>query len=155
VVVALHAELPREIADGFAAAAGLELAPCNEWDEALSMLERAYRDGAASKLPLHSQSELWKFAYLHGHVETAMPRLAAIPFNRDFPTMAENGRWQLLAYRIRSGRTDLTVPVLDRDNRSLPYLEAAALQVVRLETIAAAADTVRKLRAALPSRPVE
>src|SRR5262245_53850413 len=84
-----------------------------------------------------------------------MPRLAAIHFNRDFPHMAENSRWQLLAYRIRSGRTDLTVPVLGPEDQSLPYMDAAALQIARLENIATAADVVRKLRAALPPKPIE
>jgi hypothetical protein len=149
---ALHGELPRSLADDFAERAGLDLGACDEWESALAILEQAHRNGANPRFGMANQSLLWKHAYLQGHVETVLPRLAAIPFNRELEHAADARAWQLKCYRIRAGGIDM-VPAQPGD-QSPGYIEAATMQVAALEGNTAAAGTVRELRAALAPKPI-
>jgi hypothetical protein len=153
LVAALHEQSPEWRDQHFVEAAALDLAASEDWDAALALLEQAHRDGGTPRFSVGRESLLWKHAYLQGQVETVMPRLAAIPFNRELAHRAGFRAWQLLAYRIRSGRTDVSVPVLAESRDQTPgYLEAAAMQVAALEHVPAAAHTVDDLRRVLVPR---
>jgi hypothetical protein len=98
------------------------------------------------------QSLMWKFAYLQGHIDTVLPRLAAIPFNRENSHAASARAWQLATYQIRAGKGDVQVPVLESHDQPPGYVEAGATQIAALEGIPSRAETVRELRRVLKPR---
>ena len=85
VIRALHADLPARLGETFAVGAAVELGDSGDWDNALAILERAHQDGGSPYVHMSTESHLWKHAYLQGHVDTVLPRLAVIPFNRKVP----------------------------------------------------------------------
>jgi hypothetical protein len=150
---ALHDQSPQTFDGRFAESAALDLGACGDWDNALAILERAHQGGASPQINMSSQSLLWKHAYLQGHVETVLPRLAAIPFNRELAHAAASRAWQLAAYRIRAGGNDAHVPAVAPEEQIPSYVDAAAIQMAALEGIPSAArERVDELRRALVPR---
>jgi hypothetical protein len=152
MVRAVHAALPESLGASFAEEAALALGACGEWDDALGVLEQAHRDGANPHINLVTESSLWRHAYLQGEVDTVLPRLAAIPFHRDRAHAAEGRVWQLVAYRLRAGRTDIHVPAIAKARQPFGYAEAAAMAIAALEGTPSAAQAVAELRRVLAPR---
>jgi hypothetical protein len=152
-VSALHKELDPALADDFAEAAAIELGSCGDWKHALAILDRAHQGGATPHINVSNESLLWKFAYLQGHIETVLPRLAAIAFHGT-STAAEMRAWRLVTCQIRAGSDDVHVPVLGHDQQSDGYVEAAATKVVALEGRPFGAETAAALRRALEPKTV-
>ena len=154
VIRALHADLPARLGETFAVGAAVELGDSGDWDNALAILERAHQDGGSPYVHMSTESHLWKHAYLQGHVDTVLPRLAVIPFNRKVPHAAGERAWQLLTYRVRSGRNDVRVPALARHAQTPGYEEAAAMQIAAFESIPSAAEAVAELRRAFAPQEI-
>jgi hypothetical protein len=145
-VSALHAQLPQSVAERFTACAALNLGAAGEWDDALSILERAHRGGASPHIHWQYQKELWRLAYLQELVDTVLPRIAAIPFDRNLEHAAGERAWQLIAHRIRAGRKGVHVPAVAPEDQVSGYTEAVAIQIAALEGTLAAAEAVAELR---------
>ncbi len=122
-----------------------ELAKAGAWDALLSMLRSAQRHAPTIDISRLDENCIWRLAYLHGAVETVMPELAEFPFRSDQPKTRERRQWQLAAYRIRSGRTDIRVPVI-AGKQPDGYAEAAAMQIAALADDPSAADLVDQLK---------
>jgi hypothetical protein len=155
VIRALHAELSGLVVASFAENAAVALGACGEWNDALAILDHAHRDGANPHINLANESALWKHAYLQGEIDTVLPRLAAIPFHRDRAPAAPGRAWQLIAYRIRAGHSDIPIPVLAEGDQPFGYAEAAAMKVVALEETPSAAETVADLRRVITPHTTE
>lgn len=155
VIRALHAELPSLAAASFAENAAVALGACGEWNDALAILDHAHRDGANPHINLANESELWKQAYLQGETDTVLPRLAAIPFHRDRAHAAAGRAWQLIAYRVRAGQTDISIPVLAEADQPFGYAEAAAMKVAALEETPSRAEEVADLRRVIAPHTTE
>lgn len=98
---------------------------------------------------------MWKQAYLQGEIDTVLPRLAAIPFHRDRAHAAAGRAWQLIAYRIRAGQTDIPIPVLAEADQPFGYAEAAAMKVAALEETPSRAEEVADLRRVIAPHTTE
>ena len=152
VLSELHDYLLEQRVARITESAALSLGQCGDWEHALAILKRAHADGASPYINMVTQSLLWKFAYLQGGAETVLPRLAAVPFNRELPHAAELRSWQLVRDRIRAGLDDAHVPVIATGDQPHGYREAAAMKIAALEGVAAAAEQVRALRGVLEPR---
>jgi hypothetical protein len=150
----LQGKLPESIGGSFAERAALGLGSSGDWDGALSVLEQAHQDGANPHINMSSQSQLWKHAYLQGLIDPVLPRLAAIPFNRELAHAAGRRAWGLVAYRIRAGDNEVQVPALTPEQQVPGYTEAAAMQIAALEGISSAAETIAELHRLLRTKPM-
>jgi len=138
----------------FTVNAALALAAADEWDPALRILQRAAQTGIG--IPIYRAHErlFWKYAYLYGRVDTAMPVLAALPFSPTLGHLVAYRKWQLKTYQIRAGLGGERVPLIE-GKQPMGYDEAAAMQVAALADDPAAADYVHALRAAVNPRTME
>ena len=156
IVVALHEELLNRGETAISEAAALTLAEFGDWERALAILTGAHRDGASPRFNLSTQDLLWKHAYLQGHADTVLPKLAAIPFDRNISHAKGLRAWQLLAYQIRAGRSDVCVPVVEPKDQTPGYVEAAVIQIADLADESSEANTVRELRRVLKTtKPIK
>jgi len=154
IVVALHKELLRRGEAGSSEDAVLALAKFGDWERAFAILEEMDRDGANPRFNLSMQDLLWNHAYLQGHAGTILPKLAAIPFDRDVAHAKDLRSWRLLAYQIRAGRSDVCVPVIEPNEQTHGYADAAVMQIAELVDDPAEARTVRELRRVAKIEPV-
>ncbi len=157
LVSTLHARSLQPLGPGqysFMASAASSLAQAADWPHAVEILEDARR--MRTKLDLGGSFEdlLWKYAYLHGETERAMPVLARVSLRNDQPHSLDDRAWRLKAYQIRAGKRDVEIPIIET-NRQLHYMEAVATQIAALEDDPAAANLVQSLRRSLRPRPVE
>jgi hypothetical protein len=125
----------------------LIFAGLGDWDRALSLLENAHARGASRHTSFAAQGLLWKHAYLQGEIETAMPRLARIPFDSALSHTPSLREWLHKTYRIRAGKDDVVVPVLEHSAQPPGYVEAAATKVAALDRQGRTveADTLRSV----------
>ncbi len=153
-VVALHDELLETNVSSITERAAVALAKFGDWDGVLTILERGHRDGRYMHFNLGNQILLWKLAYLHRQVETVLPRLAKIPLENEAAHVVEERSWRLMTYRIRAGMVGTRVPVIEHDDQSLGYVEAAATQIAALEGDPSAGGFVAELRRVLKPKSV-
>jgi hypothetical protein len=134
--------------------AARDLATADEWGHALEILQRARRHSGDIRIETVYEAVLWKYAYVHRRVDTAMPVLAEIPFSADFPHLVEYRAWKLKAYQIRAGMPGIVVPVIEGDQPH-GYSLAVAMQIAALADDPSAAELVRNLRRVLRPRTIE
>jgi hypothetical protein len=154
VVVALHEEPFKKGKNGNAQWVALTLAESGDWDCVITILEQAHRNGENPSFSISTQSLIWKHAYLQRQVGTVLPKLAAIPFNRDLSHAKGLRAWQLLAYQIRAGRSDVCAPIIEPEKQTHGYADAAVMQIAELADDPTESRTVRELHRVLKIRPV-
>jgi hypothetical protein len=130
------------------------LGAVGDWDSAFQLLDQAHRDRESPYVHQSTQALLWKYAYLQGRVETVVPRLANIPFDREHPHMAGERAWQLLTYQVRAGLDGVRVPVLTSERQTPGYVEAAAMQIAALEGVSPSAEVLAELERVFSPKPV-
>jgi hypothetical protein len=101
------------------------------------------------------QERLWRHAYLDGLTETVLPRLAAIPFDRSLAHAKELRAWWLTVRQIRAGNPAVRVPVIEPDQQSPGYVEAAAIQIAALAGDSSQMRVVEDLRGVLTPKTIK
>jgi hypothetical protein len=132
----------------------LTLAKAGDWQHVLAVLTNSHQHDPDISIGFAVQLRLWKYAYLDGLTDTVLARLAAIPFERDVAHAKELRDWWLLAHQIRAGNPAVRVPVIEPDQQSPGYAEAAAIQIAALTGDASQARIVEDLRRVLKSKTV-
>jgi hypothetical protein len=110
----------------------LALVRAGDWQHALAVLTSGHQHDPDLSMSFSIQERLWRHAYLDGLTETVLPRLAAIPFDRSLAHAKELRGWWLTARQIRAGNSVVRVPVIEPDQQSPGYVEAAAIQIAAL-----------------------
>jgi hypothetical protein len=87
-------------------------------------------------------------------VDTVLPRIAAIPFDRALEHAAGVRAWRLVAYQLRAGRKGVHVPALAPEDQVSGYTEAVAMQIAALEGIPAAAEAIAELHCVFRPKPM-
>jgi hypothetical protein len=133
----------------------LTLAEAGDWEHVLTVLTNGHRHDPDLSIGFAVQQRLWRYAYLDGLTETVLPRLAAIPFDRDVAHAKELRAWWLTAHQIRAGNTAARVPVIGPDQQSPGYVGAAAIQIAALAGDSAQARVVEDLRRVLTPQTIK
>src|SRR4051794_41174829 len=84
-----------------------------------------------------------------------LPRPAALPFDRSLAHANELRAWWLTAYQIRAGNSAVRVPVIEPDQQSSGYVEAAAIQIAALAGDSSQAKVVEDLRRVLTPKTIK
>jgi hypothetical protein len=110
----------------------LTLAEAGDWQHVLAVLTSGHQHDPDLSTSFATQERLWRHAYLDGLTKTVLPRLAAIPFDRSLAHAKELRGWWLTVRQIRAGDPAVCVPVIEPDQQSPGYVEAAAIQIAAL-----------------------
>jgi hypothetical protein len=132
----------------------LTLAEAGDWEHALAVLTSGHRHDPDLSIGLAIQQRLWKHAYLDGLTEAVLPRLAAIPFDRSLGHAKELRAWWLTVHQIRAGNTAMRVPVIEPDQQSPGYIEAASIQIAALAGDSSQANIVEDFRRVLMPKTI-
>jgi hypothetical protein len=133
----------------------LTLARAGDWQHALAVLTSGHQRDPDLSMSFTIQEELWRLAYLDGLTETVLPRLAAIPFDRSLAHAKELRRWWLTVRQIRAGNPAVRVPVIEPDQQSPGYVEAAAIQIAALAGDSSQTRIVEDLRRVLTPQTIK
>jgi hypothetical protein len=133
----------------------LTLARAGDWQHVLAVLTIGHQHDPNLSTSFSIQERLWRHAYLDGLTETVLPRLAAIPFDRDVPHAKELRAWWLTVRQIRAGNPAVHVPVIDPDQQSPGYVEAAAIQIAALAGDSSQTRIVEDLRRVLTPQTIK
>jgi hypothetical protein len=132
----------------------LTLAEAGDWDHVLAVLASGHRHDPDLSIGFAVQQRLWKHAYLDHVTETVLPRLAALPFDRKLAHAKQQRAWWLMVHQIRAGSTAVRVPVIEPDQQSPGYVEAAAIQIAALAGDSSQIKAVADLRRVLKPKTV-
>jgi len=133
----------------------LTLARAGDWQHVLAVLTSGQRHDPDLSTSFSIQERLWQHAYLDGLTETVLPRLAAIPFDRSVAHAKELRGWWLTARQIRAGNPAACVPVIEPDQQSPGYVEAAAIQIAALAGDSSQTMIVEDLRRVLTPKTIQ
>jgi hypothetical protein len=132
----------------------LTLVEAGDWQHLLALLTSSHHHDPDLSIGFAVQLRLWRYAYLDGLTETVLPRLAAIPFDRSLAHAKELRGWWLKVHQIRAGNVAVRVPVIEPDQQSPGYVEAAAIQIAALAGDPSQARIVEDLRRVLKPKTV-
>jgi hypothetical protein len=127
----------------------LTLAQAGDWQHVLAVLTSGHQHDPDLSTSFSVHERLWRHAYLDGLTETVLPRLVAIPFDRSLAHAKELRAWWLMVRQIRAGNPAVRVPVIEPDQQSPGYVEAAAIQIAVLAGDPSQAEIVEDLRRVL------
>jgi hypothetical protein len=133
----------------------LTLARAGDWQHVLAVLTSGHQHDPDLSTSFSIQERLWRHAYLDGLTETVLPRLAAIPFDRSLPHAKKLRGWWLTVRQIRAGSPAVHVPVIEPDQQSPGYVEAAAIQVAALAGDSSQTRIVENLRRVLTPKTIQ
>jgi hypothetical protein len=153
VVVELHDEMLNQ-GTQITLPTALTLAEAGDWQHVLAVLTSGHQHDPDLSTSYATHERLWRHAYLDGLTETVLPRLAAIPFDRSLAHAKELRAWWLTARQIRAGNAAVRVPVIEPDQQSPGYVEAAAIQIAALAGDSSQARIVEDLRRVLKPKTV-
>jgi hypothetical protein len=129
----------------------LTLAQAGDWQHVLAVLTSGHQHDPDLSTSFSVHERLWRHAYLDGLTETVLPRLAAIPFDRSLAHAKELRAWWLMVRKIRAGNP----PVIEPDQQSPGYVEAAAIQIAALAGDSSQTRIVEDLRRALTPKTIK
>jgi hypothetical protein len=132
----------------------LTLAEASDWQHVLAALASGHQHDPDLSTSHATHVRLWRHAYLDGLTETVLPRLAAIPFDRSLAHAKELRGWWLTVRQIRAGNPAVRVPVIEPDQQSPGYVEAAAIQIAALAGDSSRARIVEDLRRVLKPKTI-
>jgi len=132
----------------------LALARAGDWQHLLAVLTSGHQRDPDLSMSFSIQERLWRHAYLDGLTETVLPPLATIPFDRSLAHAKELRNWWLTARQIRAGNPAVRVPVIEPDQQSPGYVEAAAIQIAALAGDSSQAKVVEDLRRVLKPKAI-
>jgi hypothetical protein len=133
----------------------LKLARAGDWQHVLAILTSGHQRDPDLSMSYSIQERLWRHAYLDGLTETVLPRLAAIPFDRSLAHAKELRGWWLTVRQIRAGDSAARVPVIEPDQQSPGYVEAAAIQIAALADDSSRTRIVEDLRRVLTPKTIK
>jgi hypothetical protein len=133
----------------------LTLAQAGDWQHVLAVLTSGHQHDPELSTSFATHELLWRHAYLDGLTETVLPRLAAIPFDRSLAHARELRGWWLTVRQIRAGNPAVRVPVIEPDQQSPGYVEAAAIQIAALAGDSSQAKVVEDLRRVLTPKTIK
>jgi len=132
----------------------LTLAQAGDWQHVLAVLTSGHQHDPDLSTSFATHERLWRHAYLDGLTETVLPRLATIPFDRSLAHAKELRGWWLTVRQIRAGNPAVRVPVIEPDQQSPGYVEAAAIQIAALAGDSSQAKVVEDLRRVLTPKTI-
>jgi hypothetical protein len=154
VVAELHDEMLNHGIQ-ITAQTAVKLARAGDWQHVLAILTSGHQRDPDLSMSYSIQERLWRHAYLDGLTETVLPRLAAIPFDRSLAHAKELRGWWLTVRQIRTGNSAVRVPVIEPDQQSPGYVEAAAIQIAALADDSSRTRIVEDLRRVLTPKTIK